>query len=115
MSEKKKPLPVGSVVKVNGSNQEFVIISQVPLTEIDGKRGYFEFGAATLPMGLSSQEMIFFNTEDVDKIVYLGYIDVDFQEFANNYEEILSTIQYENLKIIATDNKNGGDLEVFGF
>jgi hypothetical protein len=41
----------------------FVIISQVPLTEIDGKRGYFKFGAATLPMGVSSQEMIFFNVK----------------------------------------------------
>lgn len=88
MSEIQPPLPVGSVVKVTGSEQEFVIISQLPVTEIDGKQGYFEFGAAMLPMGISSQEMIFFNSEDVDKIIYLGYIDVQFQEFANRYEEI---------------------------
>lgn len=54
-------------------------------------------------MGMSSQEMIFFNSEDIDKIVYLGYVDVDFQEFSNRYEEILSTIQYENLKITLSD------------
>lgn len=103
MSEKKKPLPVGSVVKVKDSDQEFVIISQLPLTDINEKRGYFEFGAATLPMGMSSQEMIFFNSEDIDRIVYLGYVDVDFQEFSTRYEEILSTIQYENLKITLSD------------
>lgn len=55
MSKQLTPLPVGSVVKVTGSDQEFVIISQMPVTEINGQQGYFEFGAATLPMGLVSQ------------------------------------------------------------
>ncbi|MBR2649976.1 MAG: DUF4176 domain-containing protein [Sediminibacterium sp.] len=114
MSEIQPPLPVGSVVKVTGSEQEFVIISQLPVTEIDGKQGYFEFGAAMLPMGISSQEMIFFNSEDVDKIIYLGYIDVQFQEFANRYEEILTSIEYERLTIIRASN-NDYTSEFFGF
>ena len=114
MSEIQPPLPVGSVVKVTGSEQEFVIISQLPVTEIDGKQGYFEFGAAMLPMGISSQEMIFFNSEDVDKIIYLGYIDVQFQEFANRYEEILTSIEYERLTIIR-DSNNDYTSEFFGF
>lgn len=62
MSKQLTPLPFGSVVVVKGSEQEFVIISQMPVTEINGQQGYFEFGAATLPMGLVSQEIIFFNS-----------------------------------------------------
>ena len=114
MSKQLTPLPVGSVVKVTGSEQEFVIISQLPVTEIDGKQGYFEFGAAMLPMGISSQEMIFFNSEDVAKIIYLGYIDVQFQEFANQYEEILTSIEYDQLKITRASN-NDYTSEIFGF
>ena len=114
MSKQLTPLPVGSVVKVTGSDQEFVIISQLPVTEINGQQGYFEFGAKTLPMGLVSQEIIFFNSEDIDQIIYLGYIDVQFQEFANRYEEILTSIEYEQLTItIASNNDNAS--EIFGF
>lgn len=99
MSEQKRPLPVGSVVQVNGSDQNFIIISQLPIAEIEGKQGYFDFGAAMLPVGLSTQEMIFFNSEDIDNLIYLGYIDADFQSFSNQYDEILSKIQYEKLEI----------------
>ncbi|MCJ1994010.1 DUF4176 domain-containing protein [Lactococcus piscium] len=115
MSKQLTPLPVGSVVKVTGSDQEFVIISQMPVTEINGQQGYFEFGAATLPMGLVSQEIIFFNSEDIDQIVYLGYIDVQFQEFANQYEDLSATVQYKKLKITTVDNHQEARSEVFGF
>lgn len=99
MSEQNRLLPVGSVVKVNGNDQNFMIISQLPIAEIEGKQGYFEFGAVTLPIGLTSQDMFFFNAEDIDNLVYLGYIDAEFQKFSNQYDEILSEIQYEKLEI----------------
>ncbi|PCS06216.1 hypothetical protein RU86_GL000448 [Lactococcus piscium] len=87
----------------------------MPVTEINGQQGYFEFGAATLPIGVSSQEMIFFNSEDVAKIIYLGYIDVKFQEFANQYEDLLATMQYKKLKITTVDDHQKTRSEVFGF
>ncbi|MDN6070297.1 MAG: DUF4176 domain-containing protein [Lactococcus plantarum] len=99
MSEQKSPLPIGSVVQVNGSEQNFMIISQLPIAEIDGKQGYFEFGAVTLPIGLSSQDMFFFNSDDVNHLIYLGYIDLEFQEFSNQYDEIISEITYEKMQI----------------
>ena len=115
MSEQKFPLPVGSVVQVKGSDQKFMITSQLPVAEIEGKKGYFNFGAATLPLGRYNQEMIFFNSEDVDEIIYLGYVDANFQEFTNNYEKILATIQYENLKNSISDNNDEDNLEEFVF
>lgn len=99
MSEQKSPLPIGSVVQVNGSEQNFMIISQLPVAEIEGKQGYFEFGAVPLPIGLSSQDMFFFNSDDVNHLIYLGYIDLEFQKFSNQYDDIISEITYEKMQI----------------
>lgn len=94
-----KPLPVGSVVKLNGGDQNLVIVSLLPVTEMDGEQGYFDYGMAFLPNGLDGQKLVFANNENIQEIVYIGFIDVYFQSFVENYDELVNEIEYKKLEI----------------
>ena len=60
MSER-TALPIGSVVRVREGVEPVMIVNHCPVTEKDGKQGYFDFGAVSLPLGLMNQNIIFFN------------------------------------------------------
>ncbi|ALD71413.1 DUF4176 domain-containing protein [Streptococcus gordonii] len=93
MSERKH-LPIGTVVRVKNWDQNLMITSLFPITEKFGKRGYFDFGATLLPLGVSNDEMAFFNKEDIEEIIFLGYVDVHFQQLIENYDDLVSKIEY---------------------
>ena len=52
-------LPIGTVVRVNGGSQNLMISTLFPVTEKDGQKGYFDFGAVPLPLGVVSQDLVF--------------------------------------------------------
>ena len=105
MFENFKILPIGSVVSVNGSKEPFMIVSQFPVTTSNNREGYFDFGAVPLPLGLISDEMIFFNKEDISSILFIGYLDERFQELQEKYDELTDSIVHEHLK-----NDGGSDV-----
>lgn len=96
-------LPIGTVVRVNGGSQNLMISTLFPVTEKDGQKGYFDFGAVPLPLGVVSQDLVFFNKEDIEEILFLGYIDVSFQQLIANYDELVTKIQYPQFTV---DNFN---------
>lgn len=99
----KHVLPIGSVVNVKNNDIDLMIVSQYPSVTIEGTDGYFEFGAVTLPLGLVKQELIFFNKEDIVKVVFVGYIDVKFQEFLEKHEMLQDTLQLPK-HVVSTDS-----------
>ena len=50
MIELQQPIPIGTVVNVKGTPVDLMIVSQYPVTTINGVDGYFEFGAVALPL-----------------------------------------------------------------
>ena len=98
MSER-TALPIGSVVRVREGLEPVMIVNHCPVTEKDGKQGYFDFGAVSLPLGLINQNIIFFNKEDIDEVLFFGYIDRRFQDFLSRYDEEVSKITYDHFTI----------------
>jgi len=92
-------LPIGTIIQVEGNSEPFMIVNHCPVTEKAGKQGYFDFGAVPLPIGLSSQELIFFNKEDVKEVIFVGYIDRRFQEFLSQYDEMVAGISYPKFTV----------------
>ncbi|AXJ12903.1 DUF4176 domain-containing protein [Streptococcus pluranimalium] len=88
----RRHLPIGTVVRVKDVDVNLMINSLFPIVNKSDKQGYFDFGAVTLPLGAVSEESIFFNKDDIDEIIYLGYVDVSFQEIDINYDEMVSKI-----------------------
>lgn len=104
---KRTALPIGSVVRVKDGTEPFMIINQCPVTEKDGAQGYFDFGAVTLPLGLVNQNIIFFNKEDIDEVLFIGYIDRRFQEFLSRYDEEVGKISYDRFTVEEFKNRVG--------
>ena len=75
-------------------------VSGWALYEEKGKTGYFDYCAVLYPTGIEdAKEFAFFNREDIESIVFMGYINSDEQVFAENYEELISKAGYERLSI----------------
>lgn len=92
-------LPIGTVVRVNVGSQSLMISTLFPVTEKDGQKGYFDFWAVPLPLGVVNQDLAFFNKEDIDEVLFLGYVDVSFQQLIANYDELISNIQYPKFTV----------------
>lgn len=92
-------LPIGTVVRVKDGSQSLMITTLLPVTEKDGQKGYFDFGAVPLPLGVVSQDLAFFNKEDIDEVLFLGYVDVSFQQLTANYDELVTKIKYPRFTV----------------
>ena len=70
-------LPLGSIVTLkNGDGTELLIVGRMTLTENEGETGYFEYSAVVYPNGMEdSDQILFFNREDIEEVVYTGYVD----------------------------------------
>jgi hypothetical protein len=93
-------LPLGSVVTVKGNDVQLVIISRGTLTKQNDIEGYFDYGAVLAPAGLvSADNVLMFNREDIDKIIFIGYVDSDEQDFEQEYDNLISKQNYPKLKV----------------
>ena len=92
-------LPIGTVVRVNDGSQSLMITTLFPVTEKDGQKGCFDFGAVPLPLGVVGQDLAFFNKEDIDEVLFLGYVDVSFQQLTANYDELVTKIKYPKFTV----------------
>ena len=61
-----------------------------------------------LPMGFDNEYTVFFNKEDIERVIFLGYVDVDFQNFLNESDKFEKSTELKKLSImevIDTDEK----------
>ena len=99
-NEKEQVLPIGTVIITKDGNIPLMIVSRGALFEQDGKVGYFDYSAVPYPTGITDgEEFAFFNREDVESIIFFGYINSDEQLFAENYDELISKSEYEKLTL----------------
>ena len=100
MSEKIGILPLGSVVKLKNLEKDIMIAGQYPVSiSQDGIPLIYGYVGVSLPVGIMGEESIYFNSEDIENIVFLGYesdvtsdfID-DMQEWFAKYESVYMTL-----------------------
>ena len=98
----REQLPIGTIVNVLDEPYDIAIIGQYSIIEKDGKKGYYDFVGAIIPVGYDAQNLLFFNKEDINNIVFLGYTDLNFQKFLNEshkFEETTDLTKLPALKI----------------
>lgn len=78
-------LPVGSVVYLIEGNQKMVVLSRGSFIEQDGNQVYFDYCLGIYPEGLNPEQVYYCNSEDIDEVLFEGYIDEDEKRFVNLY------------------------------
>ena len=56
---------------------------------------YFGYSGAAYPVGLNPEQIFYFNQEDIDKVVFHGYTDLDEERFVELYKKMVWRKQSE--------------------
>lgn len=103
-------LPLGSIVILKGNTKKMMIISRIIAAPIKGEMYRFDYGACLYPEGMMGDSLIYFNQDDILKVVQEGYVDDDNDIMLENIHQILSStdIPKGNVSELNEVNKLGG-------
>ncbi|WP_099467915.1 DUF4176 domain-containing protein [Konateibacter massiliensis] len=95
MENKTEFLPLGSIVRLNGSVKKVVVIARAIATKIENEVKYFEYGGCLYPEGLLGDMILYFNNEDIQRVEYKGYADEDDTVMIQNLNESIQKLGYK--------------------
>lgn len=84
-----KILPIGTIVYLKEGTKKLMILNRASIIEKDGEQLLFDYSAAIYPVGLNPEEVLYFNKEDIDEVVFEGFNDEEETRFVQLYEEWL--------------------------
>ena len=97
-------LPLGTVLYVKGGFEKVMIISRGLLVKVgDGDR-YFDYGACRYPQGMVQDQVLYFNQEDIAKIVFKGYEDDDSKALNDGINHWLEKLDIKREDTISIKN-----------
>ncbi|MEY8457537.1 DUF4176 domain-containing protein [Lactococcus ileimucosae] len=85
----KEILPIGTIIYLKEGSQKLMILNRGAITEQNNKTVTFDYSAAMYPVGLNPEQMFYFNQENIDKVVHMGYSDSEEERFQELYQEWL--------------------------
>ena len=101
MDKSKELLPLGSVVYLEEGTQKLIIIGRgVIFEDSDSSEQVFADYMGTLyPSGFQKNSNIFFQHENIDRVVFRGYSDEDEKRFLEVYNNWKGTIKVKRAKV----------------
>lgn len=114
--EKVDFLPLGTIVVLNGSIKKVMIAQRavyVPTNEDKADSKYFEYGAVLYPEGLVDGQLVYFNSEDVYKIIALGYTDADDELLVEEINEALEKVETKPEKVAEIAENSSSTVDPF--
>lgn len=97
-----KVLPLGSVVTLKNAKEpaKFMIVARNGLLSKDDVVGYMDYVACLYPVGFQDKTH-YFNQEDIEEVLFVGYVDNFEQKYQDGYESRMEKIQskYPKLKL----------------
>jgi hypothetical protein len=86
-----KPLPIGSVVRLNGGEKKLMILGYLRYSKAS-KIEVYDYTACLYPEGgQDPSENFVFNHEDIDSIYALGYCEQGHEAFTGRLMELFKT------------------------
>lgn len=82
-------LPLGSIIILKGNTKKMMIISRVIAVPVKGNIYRFDYGACLYPEGVVGENLIYFNHEDIFKIVQEGYTNDENELMLENIAAVI--------------------------
>lgn len=101
MTKTKELLPLGSIVYLEQGTQKLVIIGRGVIfnDEESGEQVLADYMGVLYPNGFQTESTIFFQHENIDKVVFLGYKDDEEERFIEIYQTWENNINIPKKKI----------------
>ena len=88
-------LPLGSVVILRGGTQKVVINARGLVTLATEPASFFDYGGSLYPQGIIGDQILYFNHQDIAKVVFTGYHDEDDDMRVDNINEWFTNSQFQ--------------------
>ena len=92
-------LPIGTVVRLHNGTIDVMIIGRFPLYNQEGTIGYFDYVACLYPTGAANEELLYFNQENIEKVICEGYHSEKEDELQELFKKQKDSIKYPKLKV----------------
>lgn len=89
--EKVAYLPLGSIILMEGGIQKLIITSRGLVVNHNGEEVFFDYAGVPYPQGLISDDLLYFNHEDIAKVVFEGYKDDDDAVIVGNINKFIES------------------------
>lgn len=73
--EKIDYIPLGSVVYLKGGIKKVLVVARAITVANGGKQYFFDYGGVLYPEGITGDQMVYFNHDDVSSIFFRGCDD----------------------------------------
>ncbi|WP_323703664.1 DUF4176 domain-containing protein [Mammaliicoccus sp. Dog046] len=83
---------IGSIVYLKGGSRKLMILNRGPIIETDDQKYIFDYSACVYPLGLVEDEVYYFNEDNIDRVIFEGYSDVDEVRFQELYQDMLKDL-----------------------
>ena len=89
MSKSNELLPLGSIVYLEEGTRKLVIVGRGVIFEDQesGEQVFADYMGVLYPIGLQTESTIFFQHENIDKVVFRGYSDEEEEHFMDIYSK----------------------------
>lgn len=95
----KELLPLGSILYLEGATSKLMVVGRGPVFESDNETVYSDYVGVVYPEGINPEDAIFFNHENIDKVVFEGFKDEEEERFMEVYKEWESKLEVKKLKM----------------
>ena len=92
-------LPIGTVVLLHNGTIDVMIIGRFPLYNQEGTIGYFDYVACLYPTGAANEELLYFNQENIEKVIFEGYHSEKEDDLQELFKKQKDSIKYPKLKV----------------
>ncbi len=101
MTKQTNFLPLGSIIVLKQTTQKLIIIARGMLVE----ENYYDYGAFLYPQGLIEDSLVYFNEDQISKVMFHGFTDDDDTLFISYIDE---AIEQRNSEIEAKKDDDDG-------
>lgn len=82
-------LPIGSVVYLKEGNRKIMVLNRGVMLEQVGEKVIFDYSGCIYPVGLDAKQVIYFNEENIDRIIFEGFKDEEESRYQELYHQWL--------------------------
>ena len=93
--EKVEYLPLGSIVVIHGAIKKTMVIARGLAAEINGETSVFDYAGCLYPEGIIGDQIMYFNHQDIAKVVFSGFSDEDDSLMVENINTWLQSVPFE--------------------
>lgn len=105
--EKVEFLPLGSIVKIRGSIRKAMVIGRGLMTVVGDRALFFDYGGVLYPEGILGDQVLYFNHQDVEEVIFKGYENEENTDLVKNLNQWMEKSDAERGNPYEINRKNG--------